>query len=127
FHTEEIEDMQQRLTLALLRAGRYYKRQCYICACLDALDRHARGKLVKLVAAELRALWDNRKKHGAKRQSFGPVQEDLLERMVTNAVPEADRPKVRPLTLDRAFEVYCKSIVWNETHGMGRMISRELP
>ncbi len=77
-HTEDIEDIMQQLHMAIVRAGRYYKRQVYIEDCLEVAREHAKDHFMKSVVEELFALWKNRTKHGANKQKFGEHQERLL-------------------------------------------------
>lgn len=124
--TDEQEDFVQELKMALIRAGSYYKRQTYIEDCFIALEPYMQDKFIKGVFEELKNLWNNRTRHGANRQKFGKFQEDILERLVKNNVPEDESPKKdRPLKLDKKFVTYCKAITWNAQKSMGRKITRE--
>lgn len=125
-HTEDIEDIMQQLHMAIVRAGRYYKRQVYIEDCLNAATEHAKDDFMKSVVEELLALWQNRTKHGANKQKFGEHQERLLNYIVNRVVPTGSRPNPqRELIIDKKFTTYCKSITWNEQKSLGRKISRE--
>jgi len=75
---------------------------------------------------ELVNLWHNRTRHGANRQKFGIFQERLLDNIVRQVVPKAQRPaKNQPLKIDAKFSTYCKAITWNAQKSMGRKITRE--
>ncbi len=165
-YTDDPEDIYQELVMALMRAGSYYKRQCYIEKCLvssiehtgfpEAIeflkeiikaskpDSHMRhlatqasnrmmirpprqnNNFLLCILKELALLWENRTRHGANRQKFGPFQEQILNRIVRRIVPKQLRPSVEdPLTLDSHFATYCKSIVWNGMKSMGKRITRE--
>jgi hypothetical protein len=125
-HTEDIDDIMQKLHMSLIRAGRYYKRQVYIEASLDKVEAYAKSDFMIEVVKELKLLWKNKTKHGANKQKFGPHQEKLLDVIVNKCVPVNERPdKNAPLQLDKKFHTYCKAITWNEHKSLGRKISRE--
>jgi hypothetical protein len=133
-HTEDIEDIMQQLLMSIIRAGRYYKRQVYIEACLAVVEiclgvdaEHGEGdKFLQNVVEELKELWLNKTKHGANKQKFGPHQEQLLDQIVLKCVPIELRPDPKaPLRMDKKFHTYCKAIAWNQQKSMGRKISRE--
>ncbi len=125
-HTEDIDDIMQQLHMSIIRAGRYYKRQVYIEECLKKAEEHADDRFTKNVVKELKVLWENKTKHGANKQKFGPHQEKLLERIMDKCVPNKERPDIKAeLRIDKKFHTYCKAIAWNEQKSMGRKISRE--
>lgn len=125
-HTEDQEDVCQEVRISMLRAGSYYKRQVYIEKCLDLCKSHAKDDFMKQVVKELKKLWDNKTRHGANRQKFGPHQERLLESLVKTLVPREERPSKRePLRVDSKFNTYCKAIMWNSQKAMGKKITRE--
>ena len=125
-HTDEQEDIVQELTIALIRAGSYYKRQIYIEKCLDLCQKYAEDKLIRNIVKELANLWANKTRHGASRQKFGPHQERILSRLTRRIVPKQVRPsKKSPLVIDSKFSVYCKSITWNAQKSMGKKITKE--
>lgn len=125
-HTEDIEDIMQQLHMAIIRAGRYYKRQVYIETCLEKVEEYAQDSFLKTVVEELKSLWDNRTKHGANKQKFGEHQESLLDNIVLEIVPEEERPnRNADLLIDKKFTTYCKAIAWNSQKSMGKKISKE--
>jgi hypothetical protein len=125
-HTDELEDIEQDLLIAMVKAGVYYKRQMYIESCLKAATKHARDKFVKDLVEQLAELWKQRTKHGANKQKYGEYQEKLLESIVRQIVPENERPDPkRPLVMDSKFATYCKQITWNQQKSLGRKITRE--
>ena len=125
-HTEDHFDIVQDLTLAILRASSYYKRQIYIEKCLKLCYEYSDGKLIKNFVKSLQYLWDNRTRHGAGRQKFGWFQERLLYRLTRKIVPKNVRPNKRAeLTIDNKFITYCKAITWNAQKSMGRKITKE--
>ncbi len=125
-HTDDQQDISQELKIALIRAGSYYKRQVYIESCLDLCEKYARDKFTKLIVKQLKNLWENKTKHGAARQKFGPHQEMILDDLVKKVVPARERPmKNQPLKIDNKFSIYCKSITWNAQKSMGKKITRE--
>lgn len=124
---EDIDDINQELQLSIIRAGSYYKRQIYIENCLVLVKKHAKktDKNKKLIRT-LQNLWNNRTRHGANRQKFGPIQEKLLEDLVVKYVPRKNRPsRTQSLRIDSKFSTYCKAIVWNGQKSMGKKITRE--
>ena len=124
-HTDEQEDVVQDLRISLIRAGSYYKRQIYIEKCLELCKKYVKNDMLKNMLDSLDYLWNNKTKHGAGRQSFGPFQEALLEKLVKKVVPKKERPsKTEPLKIDSKFSTYCKSIVWNQSKQIGRNISK---
>lgn len=124
--TEDFDDYAQDFREAMMTAGVYYKRQTYIEDCLDLAERHAADDFTRAVVDELRRLWRDRKRHGASRQKFGDLQERILDRIVGQVVPAADRPqKDRKLVFDKRFPNYCKRIIWNKQLSAGRKITRE--
>lgn len=125
-HTEDIDDIMQQLHMSIIRAGRYYKRQVYIESCLEKAEEFASDQFLKDVVKELKFLWDNKTKHGANKQKFGPHQEKLLDHIIEKCVPPEIRPNPQsPLRIDKKFHTYCKAIAWNQQKSMGRKISRE--
>lgn len=120
------DDDVQELRIALMRAGSYYKRQTYIEDCFQVLELYATDRFIKRVVLELKDLWENRRRHGANRQKFGPFQEVILDRLVENHVPLSARPdRKRKLQIDLKFTTYCKKILWNEQKSLGKQITRE--
>lgn len=127
-HQNDLEDFYQELVFSLLRAGSYTKRQAYIKSSLSSCAEHVKDPFCKTVLDNLQNLWDNRTRHGANRQKFGPRQEKMLDKLVEKVVPEEQRPKKdRPLEIDAQFSRYCKQIVWNQQRSMGKKITREKP
>ena len=127
-HQNDLEDFYQELIFSLLRAGSYTKRQVYIESSLKSIAEYAEDPFTRQIVGKLQDLWDNRTRHGANRQKFGPRQEKMLDKLVERVVPEGHRPdKNRPLELDGKFARYCKQIVWNQTRSMGKKITREKP
>jgi hypothetical protein len=125
-HTDEQVDVAQDMRLAMIRAGSYYKRQLYIEKCLDLCKEYAPDVFHAALVKELRNLWKNKTRHGANRQKFGSHQEKILFRLTRKIVPKNKRPsKKEPLTYDRNFATYCKSITWNEMKAKGKKITRE--
>ncbi len=125
-HTDDLEDIEQDLLIALMKAGVYYKRQMYIEASLRAARRYAKDEFVKNLVCELGSLWRQRTKHGANKQKYGEPQERLLETLINSIVPESKRPKKdNPLVIDKKFARYCKQITWNQQKSLGRKITRE--
>jgi hypothetical protein len=126
-HTEDPEDFFQDLSISLLRAGSYFKRQTYIERCLQLCGKYAKDRFLKRLIKELRVLWGNKTRHGANRQKFGPHQEKLLAQLVRTLVPPAERPaRDAPLLIDHPkFRTYCKAITWNEQKAAGKKITRE--
>lgn len=125
-YTDEPEDIHQNLIIDLMRAGSYTKRQRYIEKCLDVVKSHAKDDFMKAIIRELENLWNNRTRHGANRQKFGKFQEELLDKIIKQIVPKANRPdKNENLKIDSKFSTYCKSIVWNGQKSMGKKITRE--
>lgn len=125
-HTDSQEDIAQDLRMALLVAGAYFKRQCYIEKCLELCHEYAKDTFIKSLVDELQDLWDNKTRHGANRQKFGPHQEKLLEKLTKKLVPSKFRPsKDDRLKIDSKFSVYAKSITWNRMKALGKKITRE--
>ena len=88
--------------------------------------KYAKDRFLKRLVRELQQLWDNKTRHGANRQKFGPYQEKLLGKLVRTLVPARERPsKKAPLRLDTKFRTYCKAIIWNAQKSMGKKITRE--
>lgn len=125
-HTDSQEDISQDLRISLLRAGSYYKRQKYIESCLELCAKYSKDKFIGVLVAELQNLWNNKTRHGANRQKFGPHQEKLLFSLVRRLVPKNEWPsKKAPLQFDTRFITYCKNITWNQQKAMGKKITRE--
>ncbi len=125
-HTDEFDDINQELIMSMLRAGSYFKRQVYIEQCLEVAKNHAKDGFLLHILEELENLWNNRTRHGANRQKYGPLQEEMLERIVKKYVAKKYRPdKKSNLLIDKKFSTYCKTIVWNAQKSMGRKITRE--
>jgi hypothetical protein len=125
-HTDEQEDIAQELRISLIRAGSYYKRQVYIENCLELCAKYAKDKLMVQLVAALQNLWENKTRHGANRQKFGPHQEIMLEKLTQKLVPKWSRPSPREsLKIDTKFSTYCKAITWNAQKSMGKKITRE--
>jgi hypothetical protein len=125
-HTNDPDDDVQELRIALLRAGSYYKRQTYIESCFVTLNKHVKDRFIKRIVRRLEKLWVDRRRHGANRQTFGPFQEVILDRLVKKHVPKACRPtRDAPLKIDGKFSTYLKQIVWNAQKSLGKKITRE--
>lgn len=125
-YTDEAEDIRQELQMSMLRAGSYYKRQVYIEKCFSVAKKYADDQFLNRILIELENLWQNRTRHGANRQKFGPFQEVLLFKLVRHIVPKKERPdKKANLKIDAKFSTYCKAIVWNGQKSMGKKITRE--
>lgn len=125
-HTDSQEDIAQDMRIALLRAASYYKRQCYIEACLELCEKYAEDPVIKSVLKQLINLWKNKTRHGANKQKFGPHQEKMLNKLVKVLVPSKERPdKKAPLKMDSKFTTYCKAITWNAQKSLGKRITRE--
>jgi hypothetical protein len=125
-HTDSQEDIAQDMRIALLRSASYYKRQCYIEACLDLCKKCAKDKVIKSVVKQLANLWKNKTRHGANKQKFGPHQEKMLDKLVKSLVPIKERPNRKaPLKMDAKFTTYCKAITWNAQKSLGKRITRE--
>jgi hypothetical protein len=125
-HTNDLDDITQELRMYILIAGQYYKRQVYIERSLELACKHAQDRFMKYVVKELSHLWDNRKRHGASRQKFGPFQEKLLDKIIRTTVPARLRPsKKDPLRVDSKFKTYCKAITWNRLKMLGKNITKE--
>lgn len=124
--TNDPEDDVQELRIALIRAGSYYKRQCFIESSFEALDAHVKDKFIIALVNQLKKLWIDRRRHGANRQKFGDFQEVILERLVRKHVPKEHRPMMStPLKIDAKFATYCKQIIWNAQKALGKQITRE--
>ena len=124
---EDIDDINQELQLSIIRAGSYYKRQIYIESSLVLAKEHIKKTVKnKKLVLTLQNLWNNRTRHGANRQKFGPIQEKLLDELIKKYVPKDIRPsKTESLKIDTKFSTYCKAIVWNGQKSMGKKITRE--
>lgn len=127
-HTDDQTDIAQNIRMALIRAGSYYKRQTYVERCLYLCDEFVKNEFAREVLDSLKKLWENRTRHGANKQKFGPPQEQILEKFVKKYVPADLRPdRSAKLLMDKHFFNYCKSITWNEQKAMGKKITREKP
>lgn len=125
-HTNDFEDVVQELKMHILIAGSYYKRQIYIEKSLHLVKKYVKDKFLRQIAVELADLWKNRKRHGANRQKFGPLQEKLLDKLLVKVVPKKERPsKKTALKMDAKFATYCKAITWNCQKNIGKKITRE--
>lgn len=126
--TDDLEDIQQQLRFAVIKAASYYKRQTYIEASIAALRHKIGDDFIRKMLKVLEKLWDARTRHGANRQKFGDFQEVILDRLLKKYVSKKDRPdKQAPLMMDAKFIRYCKQIAWNEQRALGKKITREKP
>ena len=127
-HNYEIEDFQQELMISILRAGSYYKRQCYLEKSFECIRNHCSTKKDISKLDNLMKLWSNRTKHGANRQVFGEPEEEILENLVKKTTPKEFRPsKETDLILDGKFFTYAKQILWNCQRSIGKKITKERP
>lgn len=127
-HQCDLDDFQQELMLAVLRAGSYYKRQVYIDTSISSLSDKKLDKVADVILNELFDLWKNRTRHGANRQKFGDYQEKILDNLCKGYLQPSDMPdKSRSLIFDTKFFTYCKQIVWNAQRNLGKKITREKP
>jgi hypothetical protein len=125
-YTDDQEDINQELVIAMLRAGAYYKRQTYIENCLNLCEEYVNDEFCQKILQELKFLWKNKTRHGASRQKFGEHQEKILGVLVRNYVPNKEKPsKKAPLKIGPNFATYCKSITWNQEKYLGKKITRE--
>jgi hypothetical protein len=124
--TDEQVDIAQNLRIALMKAGSYYKRQVYIEKCLFLCEKYSKDLNSKKKILLLKDLWNNKTRHGANKQKFGPIEEKKLELLLNKVVPKSYYPdKAASLKIDSKFIIYCKSITWNEQKTMGKKITRE--
>jgi hypothetical protein len=127
-HQYDLDDFQQELMLAVIRAGSYYKRQIFLNTCFENLLSKKLDKISKLILEELINLWKNRTRHGANRQTFGDYQESVLEKICNKFLQTNESPnKQKSLQFDLKFSTYCKQIVWNCQRNLGKRITREKP
>ena len=127
-HQYDLDDFQQELMLAVLRAGSYYKRQLFLDKSFSRLKGKSLDNISSLILDELINLWDNRTRHGANRQKFGDHQENILEILSEKFLATHERPnKNDELQFDTKFFTYCKQIVWNCQRNLGKRITREKP
>jgi hypothetical protein len=127
-HQYDLDDFQQELMVAVLRAGSYYKRQLFLDSCFKLLIEKDLDKVSQDILQELINLWKNRTRHGANRQKFGDYQEDILENLCKAYLKSKERPdKQEDLRFDTKFFTYCKQIVWNAQRNLGKKITREKP
>lgn len=127
-HTDDQEDISQELRISLIKAGAYYKRQVYIEKCLELCGKYVSKNNLELIKVikKLQYLWDNKTRHGANRQKFGPNEEVLLDKIIKEIVPKDILPsKSEKLKFDAKFSTYCKSITWNRCKALGKKITRE--
>lgn len=123
---DDPEDIIQELKISMVQAGSYYKRQVFIESCFESLRDRAMDRGSHLLAIELRRLWKDRRRHGARRQKFGEHQERLLQNLVDHYVPEMEKPnRYVPLKIDDSLCTYLKSCTWNAQRSLGRKITRE--
>lgn len=120
--TDELEDVIQELRIALVQSAGYYKRQCYILNCFDALKT-----CKEPIIEELRYKWDNRIKHGARKRLFGQPEEQILNNIINYFLPEGSRPQIEKIKINTKYKTYCKSILWNAVKALGRKITKEQP
>jgi hypothetical protein len=124
-HTDELEDIEQDLLLAMAKAGIYYKRQTYIEECIRQAKKHVKDPFLSKMVVSLSNLWDRRKFHGASRQTFGQKQERVLNQIIST-LPFDQRPNPKkPLVMCDELIIYCKGITWNQQRALGRKISKE--
>lgn len=127
-HQCDLDDFQQELMLAVLRAGSYYKRQVYIDKSFSMLGSKKLDKVCKTMLDELCQLWRDRTRHGANRQKFGDHQESLLKQFCVSFLNDEEIPDIKKnLVFDTKFFTYCKQIVWNAQRNLGKKITREKP
>lgn len=125
---DDPDDFIQDLKISMLQAGSYYKRQVFMESCFQALarviyslDRQAREELLLL-----RGLWKDRRRHGARKQKFGPQHERSLQDLVDKYLPPEARPRRdKPLVIDKDVRIYIRSCTWNQQRSMGKKIKKE--
>jgi len=124
--TDDQIDIAQTLRIAMMKAGSYYKRQIYIEKCIDLCKSLCKNSSDKKVLKNLISLWNNKTKHGANKQKFGPKEEKVLNKLMIKVVPKEQHPdKNLKLKIDALFTRYCKAITWNEQKNLGKKITRE--
>lgn len=127
-HQNDLEDFYQELIFSLLYAGSYTKRQVYIISSFVSCTKYCKDSFCINLLDTLQDLWNNRTRHGANRQKFGPSQEKMLEKLVHKYVPLEECPsKDRSLEINSDFERYCRRVIWNKQRSMGKKITREKP
>lgn len=125
-HTDDYEDVLQEAKQAVLIAALYHKRQTYIKKCIDVLCEYEMDKNDSTIFEKLKNDWENKTKHGAKRQRFGIKQEISLDNLVQKYVPNDKKPDPKSeLEVDFKFAKYCKQISWNRLKTMGKKITKE--
>ena len=125
-HTDDPDDVAQELRLAMIRAASYFKRQVYLEDCMKAIHKYVDGTPALAQLNKLEDSWENRTKHGANKQRFGPREEAVLESMLDKYVPTDERPdKRKTLEINNKFTTYCKSVVWNKSRSHGKGYSKD--
>lgn len=125
-HTDDPDDVAQELRLAMIRAAAYFKRQVYLEDCMKIANKYIKSKKALLQLRKLEESWDNRTKHGANKQRFGPREEAMLDKLVEKYVPLEERPnKRKTLEINSKFTTYCKSVVWNKSRSHGKGYSKD--
>ncbi len=127
-HQNDIDDFEQEMMFAVIKAGSYFKRQVFIEKSLEICKQFAKDRFFIYLLSELQDLWNNRTRHGANRQKFGWHQEKLLQLIVRATVPKSLRPShCQCLEINSKFGTYCKQIIWNQQRAMGKKITKEKP
>ena len=85
-YIDDAEDVRQELIIDMMKAGSYTKRQVYIEKCFEVVKKYAKDEFILNIITSLEDLWNNRTRHGANRQKYGPFQESLLEVFVRKLV-----------------------------------------
>lgn len=125
---DDQEDIVQTLNMALLFAGVYHKRQTYIEKCFAICEEYCLDEVANLTLKHLKFLWKRKNRHGANKQKFGELQEEILEKLTQKHVPTDKLPDLNaPLVITKQFRVYCKNILWNSIKNLGKKITRDRP
>jgi len=125
-HTDDQEDVAQEMRMSLIIAATYHKRQVYIKNCLELCDKYVDDVFCRKVLKHLSDMWFKRTKDGSKRKKFGQHQEEVLDNLLHEFVPDSEKPEVNaPLDMNGEFSNYAKSVTWNRQKTLGKKITKE--
>lgn len=126
-HQHEIEDFKQELLMSVIRAGSYYKRQTWIEAVFQKLDKYIEtNDIWSELNKSLQYLWSKKTQHGAYKRKFGEEQEEILEMLAVKFIPKDEMPsKSSPIIINTKFKIYAKRIIWNASRFIGKKITKE--
>ena len=119
---DSFDDITQEILIDMYSAACYYKRFLHLENSFEIAKRYTSGStLIKI--NQLETDWKNRKHHGARKSKFGLEEENELETIIKENVPESEAPKIKKIDVSK-FKNYASQCMWNRERNLGKRITK---